>query len=191
MTKLDAVNIVLRGLGRAGVSSLDTDGASDAAQAERVLDAVDIEIQSRGWVFNTRFEVTLSPDGSDHIALPDGCITIDADGSDSWRRVTQVGGRLFDLDNNTDEFEGDLIVTHVSRYEFSCIPHPVQEYIAAKAAVDYNAFYGHPSRAGQLHLDLDRKKGRAFRFDNGVGDVNVLDSVESRRVRGDRYRVRR
>jgi hypothetical protein len=190
VTKLDAVNIMLRARGMAGAAALDTDGGSDAAQAERVLDSVELEIQSRGWAYNTRTEVTLSPDDADHIALPSGTITIDSDGSDAGRNVSQLGGRLYDLDNNTDEFDGDLIVTYILRYDFGCIPQPVQQYIAAKAAMEYaNRYPTRVDRTPMLASQYREARAEAFRFDDETSDVNVLDAVDAQRVRGRRTRL--
>lgn len=189
MTKLEAVNQVLRGVGRAGTAALDTDGNSEAAQAERVLDEVDLEVQSRGWYYNTRRDVTLTPAGDDTIALPTGAITIDAYGTDARRHVTQLGGSLYDLDNHTDEFTGNLQVEYVLRYDFGCIPQPVQHYIACAAAVAYNERYGHPSRARGLLMAEQRAMGHAKVFDNNSQDTNVLSSQDAEMVRGSRFRV--
>ena len=48
MTKLEAINAVLRRIGLTPVAALDTAGNSATSQAERFLDDADIEFQSRG-----------------------------------------------------------------------------------------------------------------------------------------------
>ena len=60
MTKLEAVNAVLRRIGLTPVSALDTAGNSATSQAERFLDDADIDFQSRGWHFNSNYNITLS-----------------------------------------------------------------------------------------------------------------------------------
>lgn len=191
MTKLEGVNWVLRGVGMAGTAALDTSGNSDAAHAERILDEVEQEIQSRGWYYNTRCKVSLTPDGSDNILLPDGVLTIDSDYTDAWRKVTQVGGKLYDLDNNTDEFEGNLIVTYVLRYDFGCIPPPIQHYIACVAAMRFNETpRGHPTRRVKLARDEASAQAMANRFDQDTSDTNILHTNDAEMVRGRRHRAR-
>lgn len=53
MTKLDAVNKILRALGEPKVSALDTGGTSIEAEAEDFLDDANEEVQRRGWMTNT------------------------------------------------------------------------------------------------------------------------------------------
>lgn len=53
MTKLDAVNKILRALGEPKVSALDTGGESIEAEAEDFLDDANEEVQRRGWMTNT------------------------------------------------------------------------------------------------------------------------------------------
>jgi hypothetical protein len=192
MTKLEAVNIILRGMGRAGTAALDTGGNSEAAQAERTLDEVEQRVQTMyPWYFNERFDVTLSPDVDDHITLPTGALVIDAYGPDGYREVTQVGSRIYDKDNNTDEWDADLRVVYQLRYDFGCIPPPIQEYIAAKAAREYNDRYGE-QRNTRRKAELERKemeaRAAANRFDDQSADVNLTWSWEADGIRGRRYR---
>jgi len=53
MTKLEAVNDLLAAIGSYRVTALDTDGTSDAADAERLLDRFSRDIQAEGWHVNT------------------------------------------------------------------------------------------------------------------------------------------
>ena len=61
MDKLEGVNKVLRASGRLPVPVLDTGGNSWAGMAERVIDLEDLQVQTRGWHYNTRENVTVSP----------------------------------------------------------------------------------------------------------------------------------
>lgn len=61
MLKLEAVRQMLELTGLQHISALDTDGASTASFAERVLDRECVDLQRRGWHFNTRQSITLSP----------------------------------------------------------------------------------------------------------------------------------
>lgn len=61
MTKLEAVADVMRRAGLMPPSFLDTGGVSVVAQAERIIDRVDVEIMSLEWHFNSRVDIELEP----------------------------------------------------------------------------------------------------------------------------------
>ncbi len=186
MTKLDGVNYILTGNGQRPVTVLDTSGTSYVAEAERLLDTVELEIQTRGWHYNTLTKVVLTPDASDHILIPAGIITIDTDYTDKWRDITQQGDHLFDLDNNTDEFADTLYVTYVQRLEFSCIPEPFKQWMASEAAKRMAESY-HPEHYARLRVrqnDAATKMAAAIRFNGDKSNTNVLNTVDADRFRG-------
>jgi len=188
MTKLDAVNIVLTRNGRAPVSALDTSAASEAAHAEQLIDEVELRIQAEGWPYNTRSDVELEAADDGQIDLPTGCITIDAYGQDAWRHVSQNGGHLYDHDNNTSTFTGTIRVQYTLRLGWGCIPYPVRDLIAARAAVTYNERYGRdPQRVAGLMLEDSRARTRAEQHAGRTGNINVLQTPEAARVRGGDY----
>lgn len=261
MTKLDAVQEILRRSGLYVPPALDTDGASAAANAERVLDAEELAVQSRGWHYNTRRKVQLSPDlfefdnatwdegglsltqsgafasavagqtvtitgganattgdyevasvgsadtitltssigasattgitgqaANNRIELPAGVIIIDSDWTDACRDLTQRGGAVLDLDDNTQLFDGDLFVTYVERLEFGCIPYPVRRYIMLRAAWEFNAAYGDPSRRAAIGRAVQEARAAALRFNGRTGNYNMLDGASSFLARGQRSR---
>lgn len=61
MTKLEAVQEVLRRNGIKPASALDPNGDSTMGQAERILDAEELNIQTRWWHYNTRTDIEVSP----------------------------------------------------------------------------------------------------------------------------------
>lgn len=188
MTKLDAVNLILRKAGGMPVESLDTNGASDQAEAERCLDEEELRIQSEWWHYNTVKNVELTPDSNGYVFMPDGALTIDSDSSDVWRDITQRGGRLYDLDNNTYAFTETLLVTYRLRFDFDCIPLPIRTYIAWQAA---HTFYTNKDPAKQkwirlqtLENGLKTVKTKALQFNDDSADHNTLNTPEARKVRG-------
>lgn len=193
MTKLDAINEMLTKQGARPISQLDTGGASHAAVAEYILDAVELEFQSRGWHYNTRSNVELAPNGDGHIPVPAGVITIDSDGPDAWRDVAQNGDHLVDLDNNTSEFSVPIKVMYTLRLEFSCIPQPIQKAITAHAAFVMGQRYQSRDRAliFELSRDAQNMLALAKRFDGEFSNVNALNSADARRFRGRPGRGRR
>ncbi len=178
MDKLAAVNYVLQGAGRGTVPALDTDGNSAAANAERIIDEVELEVQTDGWHYNDRRGVEITPDGSNFIVVPDGTLTIDSDGRDLGRNVVQNGDRLYDAEDNTFEFTGSLICRYVLRFEWECIPIPVRLYMAAEAACRYNLRHGKLELRQRLEFARDGLRVKAKQFDTNARGTNVLDTVK-------------
>lgn len=184
MTKLDAVNELLASCGKRPVTVLDTGGASWAAEAERVIDRKELEIQSLGWNYNRRNEVTLSPGGNGKIMVDDTVIEIDSNDTDSDRDVVKMGDHLYDKDNNTDQFTDPVVVTYTERYSFGCIPIQVRRAILDAAIATFNMDWN--SGRGQILKEQTARNSlaRAFTFNNRTGNVNILDTDDQDRVRG-------
>ena len=62
MTKLEAVALILMRNGMGPPSQLDTGGPSEAGIAERMIDAEEVDLQARGWHYNTVRNYDLEPD---------------------------------------------------------------------------------------------------------------------------------
>ena len=190
MTKLEAIRLIAQRTGRRPPAAMETNGIGMAADIERVLDDEELRIQQEGWAYNVRVNVTIVRDSNTRIPLPTGTLWIDTDREDVWRDVTQLGGFLYDRENNVDTFDGDLRCTYCLRYEFDCIPSHVQEYIVACTAAQYNLQYGSPMDKKALYYPLEeqqvRSKVKARQIDGDIRDVNLLKTAEARRILGDR-----
>lgn len=188
MDKLAAVNEILTRCGLGPVSSLDTAGRSDARLAEDVLDEVDIRIQGKGWSYNIREAEELTYDGSGFIQVPSGTIWIRSGGQDVWRDIVQIGGKLYDRDNNTDVFTSNLYCDYCFRSNMECIPFEVRQYVVLKAAEEFMIRYGDRlmgPRNAFFKIQLIQKALReartdAKRFEAETGSHNVLATTEHR-----------
>lgn len=197
MDKLAAVNEILSRSGRMGCNALDPTGSSDASIAERILDEVILAETAEGWHFNTRECVEITATASGRFAVPEGAITIDTDGPSKHRNVTQKGGYLFDLDNNSEIFDEDtLTVTYTLWFDFDCLPYPIRKYVTLVAAAEFNTRYSethtnsdlmnYNRRQRAIEIERDRRKGKARRYDAETKDVNIFDSIPGLAVRGGR-----
>jgi len=187
MRKIDAVNIVLTSNGLGETTSVDTSGPSDAALASRLVDEEDLRIQMRGWHYNTRKDVELSPDNSGFIYLPTGTIRIDSCCADAWRNITQVGERLYDLDNNTFVFGSSVRVSYVLRFDIECIPEPVAQWIAARAAMSFFRRRGFRVNRELVNMIADTERQAmvaAYQFDADTSNLNLNDTKHMREVLG-------
>jgi len=196
MTKLEAVQQIVSRCGKFRPSELETDGTSDASEAERILDEEGRDLMSKGWHVAEEFDDELTPDGSGHVALPDGVLTIDTHGSSMHRNVTQRGRRLYDLDNRTYVFtDTTLVVRYVLWIDFACLPEPIQRYAMLLAASRYCVEHGVENNSfrdrlqQRIDTDLIIAKRAAVKFNENAGDVNILDTYEAQNIRGVRVEV--
>lgn len=193
MTKLEACSEVLRAVGRQGVSTLDTGGGSEASRAERVLDSMTLQVQTDAWYYNRRFRVTLSPDTDGHINMPTGAIVADMDNPWTARpQFTQLGDRLFDVTNNTDVFTASVRVEYSLRYDFDCIPQPIQKLIVRLSCERYSEEFGgsaqeKQARRSALMGETYRARVAANRYNDRASGVNVLHNSEEELIRGVRF----
>ena len=144
-TELSAVNSILGAIGQSPITQLKdtTTGSLISTNPEisfiyNILTEVNKDVQNEGWHFNTEEHVKVSPDPTTkYMTLPANTLRYDInDGLVS--KVTDVVtryGRLYDLVNHTDEFEGDIYVDIVTLYDFTDIPNCFQRYITYRAAV--------------------------------------------------------
>lgn len=106
LSKLDAVNRILRASGEYPVSTLAVTGSNDVTLAVQTLDEVALQCQMTGLNCNT-VEKDYLPDVNGKIYIPDTTLSIDTVGTDYGRNIVQRGRAptyLFDVDNNTDAF---------------------------------------------------------------------------------------
>jgi hypothetical protein len=189
MDKLSAVNRVLMAVGVRPVAALDTGGYSEAGLAERMVDESDQDIQGWGWHWNIEYEVEIAPDGSNNIVVPAGAIRIDSDGCHKRRNVVNQGGTLYDLDEQTDQFDETLTFTIVYRRDWDIIPQPFQEWIAEEAAVRFNERFKGNGNAHPGIIDRrDKAKVRARHHSLDTRDTNYLKTDEMTRLKGHRRR---
>jgi len=137
LTKLDAVNIVLNGIGETPVSSL-TSGLPDAEAAESKLDATIKEVLAKGWHQNLEQGIVMNRNKDDEIIVPRQYLRVDTVGRDQNLNVVirkQNGKRkLFDLSNYTFKFKKDVMVDVIIEIAFDELNYELQNYIAMRAA---------------------------------------------------------
>lgn len=138
LSKLTAVNRILRANSENPVSSLEADGVSDTDVAVAILDETTIAVQSEGTFFNREYK-TLIPDASGMINLADNILDFLPDNEDYSRKVTIRAGKLYDLDNKTYVFSGPISGEATYFYEFEDLPTQIQLWIASSAAREYQA----------------------------------------------------
>jgi len=148
LSKLDAVNRMLRASGEQPVNTLLTI-SGDALMAEQILDEVELEYQITGQVFNTQ-EKYLIPDSNGEILLSDDILHIDTIGNHRYIEVVPKGSdpaklfwlQSYDTPKNTFSFSeltltSGLHVRQVVKVEFEDVPVAQQFAIVDEAARRY------------------------------------------------------
>jgi len=145
LTKLDAVNLMLRNIGEEPVSSLTDTGLADAVSAESTLDDVSRSIQAEGLRCNTiwGFETTPTHPTPGRITLPATTLIAQADGSDRYKDVSVWAEDdaffLYDHDNNTDQFTEGVKIKLTTLKEFKDLSPVARDYITIEAAKAFAA----------------------------------------------------
>lgn len=180
--KLTYVNKVLGAVGMGPVATLGQ--TRTATQAEDTLDQVEEEVQSGGWHFNTDRDVKIAPDGSDNIIVPTDALRIDPE--DPAKDFVEVGGKMFDLENNTSTITATLKYRIVRRRTFTDLPSAAQDYIAARASrVFQDRIVGSRDAAQRLASDEARALATLTLAESQNAEANALyHSFSVSRARG-------
>jgi hypothetical protein len=135
-TELEAVNIMLAGIGEAPVATIAEDTIEDAQIALSILRQVSKEIQAEGWHFNTDYDYPLSVDAvTFKISYPTTACHVDAM-DDSGYDVVKRGDYLYDRANRTLLFSDitTLNCVIVWMFDFTDLPQSFRVWITLRAA---------------------------------------------------------
>lgn len=172
--ELDAVNEILSSVGSSPVNSLEDDLNVDVLNAKRILKATSIEIQSRGYVFNTLNNVYLSPD-SDTGLVPYARDYIRV--FTTGYKLVDRSGYFFDLVSSTNEFpEGLTVGELVKELPFEELPVIFRKYITVRAARVFQMRY---LTSGDIDTHLQLEESAAYAdivdYELMTGNYNVLN----------------
>ena len=135
-TELEAINEMLRAIGEAPVSAIDT-GNSDVTTALDLLRSHSRRVQALGWHFNTEREYIITPDGNGYLNVPSNALKIDSTSYSSSIDVIQRGDKLYDKYNKTFVFTEPLKVDMVVGLDWSELPESARAYIVALAGLEF------------------------------------------------------
>lgn len=172
-TELDAVNEILSSVGSSPVNTLEDDLNVDVLNAKRVLKAVSIEIQSRGYNFNTLKNVYLQPD-SDTGLIPYAHDYIRA--FTKGYKLVPRSGYFFDLETEQESFPNGLTVGElVKELPFEELPTIFRKYITVRSARVFQMRYLTSSDI-DTHLQLEESSAYADIIDYELmsGNYNIF-----------------
>ena len=136
-SKLDMINTCLLAIGETpfiegtlvDTLPLGTDGET----AKRIVETTMIEVQSRGWFFNTDYDFVLTPDVNDFITLPPSTLRVDF-GILERNRYVVKGGKVYDYLDQTYKIYEPLTADIVWLIDYQELPPEAYEYISLRSA---------------------------------------------------------
>lgn len=134
LTKLDAVNVVLRSRGLQRTSALGDAARPQAREAEDTLASALLEVLTGDWHFNKQNRLKLTPDANREITLPNNLLSFVPTYVSQDMSLTQSGPRLFDMEKGSFKFDGPVYLEATFGFGFEDIPQPIRWYVALNAA---------------------------------------------------------
>jgi len=107
---------------------------TDADVARRLVETTMVEVQSRGWYFNTDYDFPLLPDVNNFISLPPSVLRIDTGNSPDRNRYIEINSRVYDLLNKTYVIPNPIIADVIWLKDYEELPPEAYEYISLRAA---------------------------------------------------------
>jgi hypothetical protein len=173
--ELAAVNDILASIGEPPVSTLEGDSNADVANARRVLNKINRQIQAKGWTFNIEEGVQLTPDVFNRLIpyMNDYLAMFSSGGSTAY---VNRGGYVYDRTTNTDLFDGPIEVNLIRLREFYEMPECFRSWIVTKAARQFNnRFFGAPEIDAVLAEEEQEARVACTEYELDFGNFNMLD----------------
>lgn len=179
MTLLEAINLCLRGIGRAPVTSED-DPDLDAETARATIETVSSVTQSTGWYFNEEPNWKLAPDSEGNIYVPNNVVEVVTARCSRPAKIVVRGRRLYDLVSHSFDLsglvagDGFIDFDFIVRLDFEDLP------AMASNAIAYTA-----RRQFAIDLEGDSTKWQFNKFDEDAAWV-ALHTAERRNKKSNR-----
>ena len=169
--ELDAINDMLAAIGESPVTTLDEDGSADVANARRILNKVNRQIQAKGWTFNIDTAAVLTPDVNTNM-IPYRPNYLSILGGQYINRA----GWVYDKSTGTDEFTGAITVTLITLQDYDEMPECFRLWIVTKASRQFNSrFFGAEDVEQSLAQEEQEARMTCNEFEMDYGAFNMLD----------------
>lgn len=170
LTKLEAVNLVLSSAGLAPVSTIDEPTNLSAALVVNLLDATHREILSKGWHFNTEYEVGLEVDiNTGTIPVPASVLRCEVPDA-PW--IVMRGLLLYDRNSHTDQFDEGVSVKIIKWLVWEDLAEEAKTLIWKMTALRFAAQHKPP---GDVSLTLLREDAALAMADLQEQDAEIAN----------------
>ncbi len=182
-TELQAINTMLSIIGEAPVSSIQENVGSDVSIAKQILDESAVDIQSKGWNFNTEESYTLALDSDSKVPVPTNCVWLTARPGDNNSRVIIRNGFLYDKEKKSFTFAAAQVVDMIILLPFEELPQFARRYIVTSAGRRFQARYlGSKELAGFTQQDEVESLTNCEQLDAANERQNILSKGISNRI---------
>lgn len=156
---------------------------TDGDTARRLVESTMIEVQSRGWYFNTDYDFKLVPDDEGFISVPPNVLKLDFGRSPTPHRYIKRNGRVYDMLNKTYQISNTLYPDIVWLVDYGELPPEAYEYISLRAARKFQQkVIGSTELANFTMLDEQDALTHLQRLQLQIQDYNLQDSRVSTRI---------
>ena len=173
------INKIMRFIGEPPVS--DVGDNSLASEAYRLFLDTNLELQGRGWWFNTEKDVEFTPDSNGRLALVTTMLSVELNDYDT--RVVEISGTryLYDLkEKSTTSWSGTVKGTVIYKRELYDLPAKFLEYLNIRVAILLTELYP------QSGVDIQRlpkmeQELRAYFKDREFDEANysIFDNYDA------------
>lgn len=183
-SKLEAVNTILAVVGSAPLNSLSGSQTAEDRAAVLVLDEVVREICIRGWHFNTEYGVSLVPDNSGNIVIPENFARVDLDVPSYPRKnVVIKDGKLYDKEGHSFSWGGPVKATVIYLYDFEELPEIARQYAMIRAARKFQErFMGSANHSAFSQRDELFAEANLRNQEAQDGDYTIFDNFGAFRI---------
>ena len=123
---------MLQAVGESPVNTLTSPGV-DVQIAINTLEEVNKEVQNMGWFFNSG-KRTYYPAADNTITIPSDILRFFGNKNTQY---TTKSGKLFDFEDNTNEFSTSITLTVVEIQEWDDLPEAARRFITIRASRMY------------------------------------------------------
>lgn len=189
-TKLQAVNTMLATIGSAPVNQLIAPGSpnsADVAIATNTLDEVSLNVQSRGWHFNTEENIPLTPDpGTKEIYISENVVFVDIERDNdlgSKYDITVRNNKLYNKKTDSFQFTEVVKVKMVRALDWDDLPQAARHYITIRASrIFQDRVVGSDKHHAFTQQDEFQALGVLKKFDGDSADHSIFDNYDVYRV---------
>lgn len=107
---------------------------TDGDIARRVIQGVMLDVQSRGWYFNTDYDMELLADSDGIISTPPNVLKLDFGNTGYKHKYTLKNGKVYDMEEKTYYIGKDLAADVVWLIDYADLPYEAYEYISSRAS---------------------------------------------------------
>lgn len=179
ISELEVVNSVLSVAGDSPIQSLD-DSYQPVFIIRRMINNVSREMQTRGYWFNTEYEVTLTSNTiTNKITLPFNLLKFEPQDT----RYVARGLSVYDREDRTTTIETDIVADIVLMLDFNELPQAAREYIRTKCRVQYNnEYFGETNFKSDLAFEFNMAKQYLDKENVENEDINIFNSQRASNI---------